>query len=419
MITNSFKPTFDQKKSVGFPRSNSAVADALTRPANPVRVGYSQPSPLKKQAKGRWFVSCVLLSLLGFIAFSLWSEFGRFQAYGEIEGTVIRLSANAPGRITSIAVNEGDCVRAGDVLAVVDARELEMNMRRLKSDLQIALSNLRVRMAEISERNRLTFRERIDRRVEFHRLQGELHLKQAKLNELERTFANNSSLRASNAVSETEFVASQSDYEGMKAELNDLESAALVLEGEVNSDPADNVREMLQAEEARIAEIQSELNEVASLLDAAHIVAPVDGKIIKRHCHPGEFVDPSHPVVELLEAGSIEAAVYLPQQQANLLSVGNTVQLVVTPLGKRQTFRVQRISPELVSPPQSVQANYRAFKGLVRVRAVPVSCEADLTHWIGAELALPRFGFRGPTNQSLLEQLGLASPSKSLIAKGE
>ena len=44
-------------------------------------------------------------------------------------------------------------------------------------------------MAEIAERNRLTFSERIDRRVEFHRLQGELHLKQAKLKNFKATSA--------------------------------------------------------------------------------------------------------------------------------------------------------------------------------------------------------------------------------------
>ena len=423
VITNAPKPTFDRTKSVGFPKSNAgasaapgaAVADSSVKVNPTLRVGYTQPVPLKKQAKGRVFISCVLLSLLGFIAFSLWNEFGRFQAYGEIEGTVVRLSAYAPGRLTSIAVNEGDFVRAGDVLAVVDARELQMNIRRLKSDLQIALSNLRVRMAEIAERSRLTFSERIDRRVEFHRMQGELHLKQAKLQELKSDYDNKESLRSSNAVSETEFVASRSAYEGLNAEVRDLQSAVLVLEAEVNSATNDNVKELLQAEQARITEIQSELNEVESLVDASRIVAPVDGLIVKRHCQPGEFVDPKQPVVELLQAGSVEAAVYLPQHQAKLLSVGDAVQLIVTPLGERRAFRVQRISPELVPPPQSLQANYRAFKSLVCVRAVPAETnselsQVELSRWIGAELALPRFAFHGSPDQSLLVQFGITSP---------
>lgn len=389
------------------------------------RTVASQPASLKKQAKGRLFVSCVLLSLLGFIALSLWKEFGRFQAYGEIEGTVIRLSALAPGRIASISANEGDLVRAGDVLAEVDAHELQMNIRRLKSDLQIALSNLRVRMAEIAERNRLTFSERIDRRVEFHRLQGELHLKQAKLKELQSNFRNNESLRTSNAVSETEFIASKSAFEGLKGEVDDLQSAVVVLNAEVNSAADENVKELLQAEQARITEIQRELNEVESLVDASRIVAPVDGMIVKRHCQPGEFVDPSQPVVELLQSGSVQAAIYLPQHDAKLLSIGDAVQLVVAPLGERRAFRIERIAPELVQPPQSLQANYRAFKGLVCVRAVPVEANSgrvsselansELANWIGAELALPRFAFHGAPDQSLLVQFGITKPAQKQV----
>ncbi len=103
--------------------------------------------------------------------------------------------------------------------------------------------------------------------------------------------------------------------------------------------------------------------------------------------------------------------VYLPQQQANLLSIGDSIQLVVTPLAVEQTFRVERISPELVPPPQSLRANYRAFKGLVRVRAVPVDSASDLSRWIGAELALPRFAYRlRPSHHGSYKPLSLSRP---------
>ncbi len=367
----------------------------------------------KKQPKGRWFVSCVLVSLLGFIAFSLWKEFGRYQAYGEIEGTVIRLAPSASGQIQSIYVNEGDYVHAGQVLAIVDARELQMNLRRLKSDLQIALSNLRVRMAEISERNRLAMSDRVDRKVDYHRILGEYHVKKAKLEERRGMHLTNQSLRESSAVSETEFLASKTEVEGLEAEVADLQSAIVVLEPEVTSEAVEPVNEWLQAEQARIADIQAELKEVESLIQASQIVAPVDGRIVKRNCHAGEYVDLQQPVVELLQTGSIEAVVYLPQQQANLLTVGDTIQLVVTPLAVEQTFRVERISPELVPPPQSLRANYRAFKGLVRVRAVPVDSASDLSRWIGAELALPRFAYRVTAEPSRLVQAAVALPPTS------
>jgi multidrug resistance efflux pump len=295
-----------------------------------------------------------------------------------------------------------------------------MNLRRLKSDLQIALSNLRVRMAEISERNRDSISDRIDRRVDYHRLVGEFHTKQARLEELNNTFATNESLRGGNAISDAEYVASKAAYEGLRAEIADLQAAIGVLEPEVNATEVDNVKELLQAEQARILDIQSELVEIESLIHSAQIVAPVDGRIVKRHCHAGEYVDSREPIVELLQSGSIEAVVYLPQHHASLLAINDEVQLVVTPLGEKQTFRVRRISPELVPPPQSLQANYRAFKGLVRVRAEPIDSANDLSRWVGAELALPRFAFRAPTySESVMRQLGFATATSATMAKGE
>ena len=116
-------------------------------------------------------------------------------------------------------------------------------------------------------------------------------------------------------------------------------------------------------------------------------------------------------MIELLQAGSVEGIVYLSQHKANLLKAGDTIELVIVPLGKRQVFRVERVSPELSPPPQALQSSYRAFRGLVRVHAVPIdepiedsglftSTSSNLSSWIGAELALPRFFFRvsSPSN---------------------
>jgi hypothetical protein len=123
-------------------------------------------------------------------------------------------------------------------------------------------------------------------------------------------------------------------------------------------------------------------------------------------------------MLELLKAGSVKGIVYLPQPKARLLKVGDTVAMEIVPLGKRQVFRVERISPELSRAPAALQSNYRAFKGLARVHTIPLEeivdqstrarhAASDLSSWIGAELALPRFFFRvaaQPTSDLALQR---------------
>jgi multidrug resistance efflux pump len=375
-------------------------------------------SPLKKQAKGRWFISCVIGSFLGFIGYTLWNELGRYQAFGEIEGTIIHVAPFAAGRITSVEVDEGDYVQAGQLLAVVDARELQMNLQKLRGEFQIALSNLSVRIAEVRERSQTLASEHTDRRAEYFKLLGDFHDKQAKLEELSRTFEANQSLRQSNSVSTNEFLASKSAHEGLKLQIADLQSAISTLEPIVNGHVENFESELLQTEQSGVNAIQSELAELQRLLDASRIVAPVAGRIIKRNCHPGEYVAPSQPMLELLKAGSVKGIVYLPQPKARLLKVGDTVAMEIVPLGKRQVFRVERISPELSRAPAALQSNYRAFKGLARVHTIPLEeivdqstrarhAASDLSSWIGAELVLPRFFFRvaaQPTSDLALQR---------------
>ncbi len=404
MIANSVRPPLEKARSVGFPKSNNTSGDSSNlRGMTPSFNGIAKSGPLKKQAKGRWFISCVIFSFVGFISYSLWNELGRYQAYGEIEGTVIQVAPIAAGRIATVEVREGDFVRQGQLLAVVDTRELQMNMRKIRSELQLALSNLCVRMAEVRERSQERVADKMDRRAEYYKLLSEYHDKQTKLEEVSKVFECNQRLRSSNSVSEVEYLASKFTCEGLKKQNDDLRAAIAALEPSLL--PVDNANELLKPEQIRILEIQSELADIESLVDASRIVAPVAGRIIKRKCNAGEYVDPSQPVVELLQAGSVEGVVYLPQHSASLLKVDDTIELIVVPLGAKQAFRVHRISPELAAPPQALRASYRAFKGLVRVHVVPVQVlqsantsesQADLSSWIHAELALPRFFFRVP-----------------------
>lgn len=348
---------------------------------------------------------------------------GRYQAYGEVKGTIIRIAPIAAGRISSVEVNEGDFVEAGQLLAVVDAIELQMNMRKIRGELQVALSNLNVRMAEVRDRSHDRTAERIDRRAEYFKLLSEFHDKQAKLEEFSKTFEAYQTLKRSNSISEAEFLSSKSAHDGLRLQIDDLQSAISTLKPFANPTDDEPANDFLQTEQTRVQEIQAELAEVQNLLDASRVVAPVSGRVIKRKCHAGEHVDPTQPMIELLQAGSVEGVVYLPQDRANLLNVGDSISMVVVPLGTRQTFRVDRISPELSSPPQALQSNYRAFKTLAQVHAIPVdvfsvkaktpvSQTHDLSSWIGAELALPRFFFRVPEPAKPNRQYGLQTNRK-------
>lgn len=404
----------EKSRSVGFPRSvaasvESAAAASVRTSLRPTHSASS--APLSKRAKGRWFVSVVLCSLLGFVGYNLWNELIQFQAYGELKGEVIRLSTIVPGRISSVEAREGDHVSAGQLLATIDVRELKLERRRLNSELQIAIANLQVRMVEVQATNRRLEADQIDRCIEYYKLLGEYHVKRSQLEELANSFESNRALRDSNSIAEADYVASKAAYEGLQAQVEDLSKATRSVEPILGSTKTDGVASLLQAEQSRIDALKLELDDVDLLIEASQVRAPLAGRILKRLCNVGEYVQPHAPVFELLEAESVEAVLYMPQHCANLLNKGDNISLRVTPLHASRSFTVHRISPEIVPPPAALQSNYRAFKGLVRVHARPEPTSADarpdtsgdasdLSQWLGAEVALPRFFYTGVPSRS-------------------
>ena len=54
---------------------------------------------------------------------------------GRIEAEQIDIATRTPGRVDRILVNEGDLIEAGQLLAVMDTRELEAQLARAQADV--------------------------------------------------------------------------------------------------------------------------------------------------------------------------------------------------------------------------------------------------------------------------------------------
>ena len=66
----------------------------------------------------------IIVALIGFFALGRDPELIQ----GQVEVTEYRVSSKVPGRILELRVKEGDFVRAGDTLAIIDAPEVRAKM---------------------------------------------------------------------------------------------------------------------------------------------------------------------------------------------------------------------------------------------------------------------------------------------------
>ena len=87
-------------------------------------------------------VVVAIVAIIGLFAFGHTDE----EIQGEIEVTEYRVSSKVPGRILELRVKEGDYVKVGDTLAILDAPEVEAKMTQAQS-----VQNAAAAMSEMAQ----------------------------------------------------------------------------------------------------------------------------------------------------------------------------------------------------------------------------------------------------------------------------
>ena len=80
-------------------------------------------------AIGGFIAVVIIVALIGFLALDRDPDIIQ----GQVEVTEYRVSSKVPGRILELRVSEGDFVRAGDTLAILDAPEVRAKMEQARS----------------------------------------------------------------------------------------------------------------------------------------------------------------------------------------------------------------------------------------------------------------------------------------------
>lgn len=394
---NSQDPTTVLKadRSVGFPKSKEApVAAATPRPVTTV-APLGAPTP--KRPKGRMFISLVILTICSVTAMSLYNEFVRFQGYGLIDGKVVKLSAPWAGIVKTLHVKNGEYVTQGQLLATLENTELRLRLGKLQDEARLARAALATRLAELkaSERDQSERATRVY--VDYFDLLGRFYVEQSRLDELRNYYERVVPLGEKNAVAESEVVKARYALEGQQKRVDELSTAVDQMKSGLESAQlAADEEGLLSVEQARVETALLEWGRLSDYQRLGEIRAPVSGRVVERHPYTGEFVSPSTVIMEVLEEGSIEAVLYVPQRRAREFEIGKSTQLNLPPYRENLEFTVDRVGDQMVPAPPSLKRYYRASERLVPVYASPThghlrDTQGDFSMWLGAEVRLPRF----------------------------
>ena len=199
---------------------------------------------------------------------------------GQVEATEIRISGKLLGRIDSLLVREGDAVREGDTLVVINSPIVEAQYRKSEALHQVAM-----------EESRKVLRGTRPQVVESAYQVWQAAVSQATL--AERTYERIQLLYTDSVVPRQRYDEAEAAMLSARAtERSAYEQYRLAQEG--------LQREDREASRNLVDASASSVDEVGALLVDARLTAPADGQIAGIYPKRGELVAPGAPIMTLV-----------------------------------------------------------------------------------------------------------------------
>lgn len=244
---------------------------------------------------------------------------------GRLEADPIDIATKFAGRIAELKVDEGSLVEAGQVLAVMDTRDLEASLKKAEAQVE----------------------------------------------------------QANKAIAEANAVVAQAHTQVVLGQQQMERAQQLLKNGWTTREVYDQRRQQLEGAEASELAAQARVRAAEALLNAAshdvelyrvHIadntlVAPREGRIEYRLANVGEVLPAGGKVFTLLDVGYVYMDIYLPTAIVGRVKVGDEARIVLDAWPERPIpARVTFIAAQAQFTPKMVETRTERDKLMFRIR---------------------------------------------------
>ncbi|MEO1084653.1 MAG: HlyD family efflux transporter periplasmic adaptor subunit [Acidobacteriota bacterium] len=252
-------------------------------------------------------------------------QVGIASGNGRMEATEVDITTKLPGRLAEIHVEEGDDVAAGQVLARMDVRELEAELRQAQAQVTQVQNQRTATAAVITQR------------------QSEVTLAEKNLARSRELYENQNIPIEQLQRSESAMQVAEAARAAAVAELAHAEAA-------------------IEAAVARVEWVQTRIDDGA-------LKAPLDGRVLYRLAEPGEVLPAGGKVVTVLDLTDASMTIFLPTLQAGRLRLNDEARIVLDAIPEYVIpATVSFVSPEAQFTPKEVETRTEREKLMFRVK---------------------------------------------------
>jgi HlyD family secretion protein len=384
----------------------------MTEQETAPKTSAATPSPAKLPAapRPRRKVFPLIIVVLGVAAFFIWRGYFANPAVpesivtvsGRIEGDDSAVSPKTEGRIIEIRVREGDTVKAGDTLAVLDdvqvrAREDQARAALLGAEARAKSANdqIAVYQQQLQQNELMAEQSKVDAAGRVRQAEADLAAAESDLAQQQASlslaqFDNDAyqKLVKTGAVSERQgkqaSTTADQQTAAVAAARRRLEATrgALTTAQANLSNPgirafqSDTVRKQIDQQRAEIAssnaaaqQSQFQVAEAEANRRDLIITAPFDGTVMTRAAEPGEVVTAGTAIVTLLDMSKVYLRGFVPEGQIGKVKIGQAARVYLdsAPSKPIDAF-VQRIDPQATFTPENTYFRDDRVKQVVGVK---------------------------------------------------
>lgn len=226
-----------------------------------------------------------------------------------ISGTIVSVSAKIPGKVTEVLVKEGELVKAGQVVARIDGREVLAQ----KQQGQAALIAAQAHYEEVVAGSRPQ---------EVGQARANADQAQATLANADKNYFRMQKLYNDGAISAAQLDNARTAYEvAQQAVVSAGEKLDLTVSG--------SREETVKAAAAQVKQAEAALEVVTVLEEYATVLAPANGTVVLKSINPGEVVAAGQPLFSVADLQDVWVNARIEETKIGQLRLGQTVEYTI------------------------------------------------------------------------------------------
>ncbi|GGA69765.1 hemolysin secretion protein D [Edaphobacter acidisoli] len=272
------------------------------------------------------------------------------QLIGTVDANEVVLSSRIPGRIQTLTINEGDDVKAGELVATIQSDDLAA--ARNAAEAAAASQKYKLQGTQDTERQTSgsTTSQVANARAQLQVAEAALLQAQANYEHQQADSNRTIALAQQGVMSQQSSDEARTSLAASKAAVDSAQQSVTAAEASLKLAIANTLQ--TQAAAKTVASTRSDMQNAQALLDQAQVeldyskvIAPIDGKINVLAGRVGEVVAAGTPIATITDLTQTWVYAPLPETEADSVQLGDSLR-VVMPSGETTYGKVIAKSAE-------------------------------------------------------------------------